>query len=111
MHSALQIRQGSADLALGQEMYITRRNGDEMPTAVEIDDSDSQQLKVVKELILKMTSYGREHRPISSQVLVRLAPVIPAITNWVSRNSCYFTIDQAPYVVNLRPDIVAGFHS
>ena len=86
-HSALQIRQGSADLALGEEMYITRQKGEEMPTAVNIDESDSHQLKVVKELILKMTSYEREHRPMSSQVLARLAPVTQTITNWVSRSS------------------------
>ena len=56
-------------MGLGEEMFEAYKNGEEIPKFDEIDEDDSPDLLEMKNLIFHMTSYEREDRPTSTDVL------------------------------------------
>ena len=56
-------------MGLGEEMFEAYKNSTEMPKFDEIEDGDSPDLVEIKNMIFHMTSYEREDRPTSTDVL------------------------------------------
>ena len=55
---------------LGEAMYLAQHEeGATMPDAVEFNSDDSHSVRLMKELILEMTSFDANDRPTSSNVL------------------------------------------
>ena len=55
---------------LGEDQYIAVKNGDEVPEAdVELSDDDPPVVKLMKELIIKMTSHKARDRPSAKNVV------------------------------------------
>ena len=63
------MRQGEAEMGLGEDMYDAVKKGEELPVAVDFEDDDSAELRKIKELIVKMTSHVRTARPTATAVL------------------------------------------
>ena len=63
------MRQGEAEMGLGEELYDAAKKGVEMPPAVNFEDNDSAELRKIKELIVTMTSHVRTARPTATAVL------------------------------------------
>ena len=62
------MKQGMSDEGLGEEMYFAHRDDTTMPTAVELSDKDSDEMRDMKTLILHMTSFEPAMRPPASEV-------------------------------------------
>ena len=75
--SVLQMRQGEAEMGLGEEMYDAVKNDKDMPAAVDFEDNDSPELRKIKELIVTMTSHERTARPTAEAVLQTLRAIRP----------------------------------
>ena len=71
------MRQGEAEMGLGEELYDAVKKGVEMPTAVDFEDNDSTEVRKIKELIVTMTSQLRTARPTAEAVLQGLRAMRP----------------------------------
>ena len=60
-------------MCLGEEqyLYVEKKEGAEMPQAVEFDDDDCDAVTQIKQLILEMTSYNAKYRPSAAVVAKR----------------------------------------
>ena len=69
MLAVLQMRQGERDFCLGEDMYVAHKAGGEMPLAADIDDKDSADIKRIKSVINRMTTYESAERPSAEGVI------------------------------------------
>ena len=63
------MRQGERDFCLGEDMYVAHKAGGEMPLAADIDDKDSADIKRIKSVINRMTTYESAERPSAEGVI------------------------------------------